>query len=172
MREGTRPLQLVSQTWPAVGWTFVVAATLVVILGIFMCPFASVRTIQNAYGFYDIAHSTTEGTVKASYQKEVLSCDGEGTCTDITTCRTTVRFRPLGRRTFFTTTDTECNALNRGTKVEILYDPNSPSIAKTLRQASADVTNAILETVAWPIIACFFIAIVLWGLLDKKHTRS
>src|SRR5262249_48868616 len=127
MREGIRPLRSASRTWRSIGWAFVVIGMLVIILGIFMCPFASVQTIGAAYTFYNTAQ-TTEGIVQASHQEDFMSCRGEGACTKATNCTTKVRYTPPGRRTSFTTIDDQCDALRRGTRVRVLYNPRYPSV--------------------------------------------
>jgi hypothetical protein len=66
-------------------------------------------------------------------------------------------------KTSFKTIDTQCNALEEGEKVEVLYNPHDPSIAKTSRQSSADIRNGIIGTIIWPIFALFYLfLLVTW----------
>lgn len=133
-----------------------IVGVLLIILGIFVCPVANVSTIQAAYAFYNKAQATTQGIVQSSYDN-ISDCGT--TCGTSEDCSTTVTFTPLGQKTSFTTTDTQCSALDKGTRVEVLYDPNNPRIAKTSRQASGDITGAIAWTIFFPFIA--FLSIIL-----------
>jgi hypothetical protein len=97
--------------------------------------------IRTAYAFNDTARSTTQGIVQDS--EETINFCGtytNGSCQATGSCSTTVRFTPPGQSTSFTITDSLCGALAKGTLVEVRYDPNNPSIAKTSRQASIDTS--------------------------------
>jgi hypothetical protein len=126
--------------------------------------------ITRTYAFYLTAHSTTQGTVQDSYAHEYENCTN-GECTSTTICTTIVIFAPPSQNTSFTTTDSMCGTLDRGTKVEVLYDRNNPSTAKTSRQASADVTWAVVGIIGWPILAFIFTVVVAWEVLEKSLFR-
>jgi len=146
-------------------WIAVIIAAFVLIL----IRFIGIYFIQSEYAFYDIAKSSTQGTVEDS-QETTSPCYSSG-CTPTTSCSATVSFTPSNQSTSFTTTDNLCGALAQGTTVEVLYDPQDPSIAKTVRQAFADVAFAIAVTIVLSVFVLIIIINMIRNIYYKKQDK-
>jgi hypothetical protein len=114
----------------------------------------------DANAFSHRARSTTQGTVL--YYDETTSYNSNGSSS--TYCTTKVMFTPPRNGISFTVTDNLCGA-SEGTPLEVLYNPDNPSTARTARAVSSQRLTAIVIFLLAPIVA-FIVTIVL---ISKKN---
>lgn len=158
-----RPISAIRQSR---GWTAVIFAAFVLII----VRFVGLYAIWSTYAFYDIANSSAQGTVE--YSQETTNPCGtymNNVCISTTSCLTTVSFTPLNQSTSYTTTDNLCDAPVQGTTVEVLYDSHDPSIAKTARQALADIVLAIGATIS---LSTFVLVVIINRIKNIYYVKG
>jgi hypothetical protein len=137
-----------------------VTACVVAIAGVLLIILNILTSLQATYAFFNTAR-TIQGTAEISHEKTdpCGTMNSDGSCESTTTCSTTVYFTPFDHKTRFKTIDTQCDALAEGAKVEVLYASHDPNIAKTVRQASTDITDGISVIITRSIFV--FVILVL-----------
>jgi hypothetical protein len=140
---------------------------LLILAGFFLF---AVPLLRDGYAFYGTARSSTQGVVQASHE-ETHPCSE--VCTgDEDQCSTTITFTPAGQSTSFTTTDDQCSTLEKGTQVEVLYNPDNPSQAKTTRQAEADSTGIAIRSVEVSVLLFFFLIVATVNIEIGKTPKK